>query len=53
LARSGVQVATVKPGFVCTRVTGRIDLPCGLYGLPGEREDIAAAVIQIIPDDIL
>lgn len=43
LHRSGVQVLTVKPGFVRTKMTEHLDLP-GL--LTAEPEDVARAIFQ-------
>lgn len=36
LARKGVAVLTVKPGFVATRMTAHLKLPSRLTALPGE-----------------
>ena len=43
---SGVQVATVKPGFVCTRVTDGMNLPAELTAEP---EELPSAVVGAIP----
>ena len=45
LARSGIQVVTVKPGFVRTRMTDGMDLPAPLTATP---QEVAAAVVQAI-----
>ncbi len=45
LAASGVHVATVKPGFVRTRMTDGMDLPARLTATP---EEAAAAVVRAI-----
>ena len=45
LAASGVHVATVKPGFVRTRMTDGMDLPARLTAEPKE---VAAAVVAAI-----
>ena len=45
LARSGVQVVTVKPGFVRTRMTDGMELPPRLTATP---EEAAAAVVRAI-----
>ncbi len=45
LARSGVHVVTVKPGFVRTRMTDGMDLPARLTATP---EEVAAAVVRTI-----
>ncbi|MEI9928749.1 MAG: SDR family NAD(P)-dependent oxidoreductase [Sphingomonas sp.] len=43
LARKGVHVMTVKPGFVDTRMTRGMDLPKALTARP---EEVAAAVVR-------
>nr|WP_245215396.1 SDR family oxidoreductase [Pararoseomonas baculiformis] len=43
LARQGVHVLTVKPGFVATRMTEGMDLPKALTAQP---EEVAAAVVK-------
>ena len=45
LARSGIHVVTVKPGFVRTRMTDGMDLPARLTATP---QEVAAAVVQAI-----
>ena len=45
LARTGVHVITVKPGFVRTRMTEGMDLPARLTATPDE---VAAAVVEAI-----
>lgn len=45
LARTGVHVVTVKPGFVRTRMTEDLDLPALLTAAP---EEVAAAVVEAI-----
>lgn len=45
LAKSGVHVATVKPGFVATRMTEGMDLPGVLTAQP---EEVAAAVLKAV-----
>ena len=45
LAASGVHVATVKPGFVRTRMTDGMDLPARLTATP---EEVAAAVVAAV-----
>ena len=45
LSTSGVHVVTVKPGFVCTRMTDGMDLPAQLTATP---EEVAAAVVRAI-----
>ena len=45
LAASGVDVVTVKPGFVYTRMTDGMDLPARLTATPKE---VAAAVVAAI-----
>lgn len=45
LARSGVHVVTVKPGFVRTRMTAGMDLPARLTATP---EQVAAAVSKAL-----
>ncbi len=45
LAHSGVQVVTVKPGFVRTRMTDGMRLPARLTATP---EEVAAAVVRAI-----
>ncbi len=45
LAASGVHVATIKPGFVRTRMTDGMDLPPLLTAEP---EEVAAAVVRAI-----
>ncbi len=45
LARSGVHVVTVKPGFVRTRMTDGMDLPARLTATP---EEVAAAVVRAV-----
>ena len=52
LAASGVHVATVKPGFVRTRMTDGMDLPARLTATP---EEVAAAVVAAIrrPRDVI
>ena len=44
-AASGVQVVTVKPGFVRTRMTDGMELPDRLTATPGE---VAVAVLKAI-----
>ena len=46
LAASGVHVATIKPGFVRTRVTDGRDLPARLTAEPEEVADAVAAVLR-------
>ena len=43
LVRAGVQVITVKPGFVRTRMTADMDLP---QRLTAEPEEVAAAILR-------
>ena len=45
LARTGVHVVTVKPGFVRTRMTDGMDLPVRLTATP---EEVAEAVVEAI-----
>ena len=45
LARSGVHVLTVKPGFVRTRMTDGMDLPARLTAAP---EEVATVVVRAI-----
>jgi decaprenylphospho-beta-D-erythro-pentofuranosid-2-ulose 2-reductase len=45
LARSGVHVVTVKPGFVATRMTEGMDLPGALTAAP---EEVAEAVLRAV-----
>ena len=45
LARTGVHVVTVEPGFVRTRMTAGMDLPAGLTATP---EEVAAAVARAL-----
>lgn len=45
LARTGVHVVTVKPGFVATRMTAGMDLPAKLTAQP---EELGAAVLKAV-----
>ncbi|WP_126976533.1 SDR family oxidoreductase [Frigidibacter oleivorans] len=45
LARTGVQVVTVKPGFVATRMTEGMDTPAPLTAQP---EEVARAILRAI-----
>ncbi|OED47356.1 SDR family oxidoreductase [Leisingera sp. S232] len=45
LARQGVQVITVKPGFVATRMTEGLDLPRALTAAP---EEVAEAILHAV-----
>lgn len=45
LARTGVHVVTVKPGFVATRMTEGMDLPAKLTAEP---EELGAAVVKAV-----
>ncbi|MWB79227.1 SDR family oxidoreductase [Pseudooceanicola sp. 216_PA32_1] len=45
LARQGVHVVTVKPGFVATRMTAHMDLPAKLTAQPGQVADAIVAAV--------
>lgn len=45
LAKTGVHVVTVKPGFVATRMTAGMDLPAKLTAQP---EELGAAVLNAV-----
>lgn len=45
LAKQGVHVVTVKPGFVATRMTDGMDLPEKLTAQP---EEVAAAIVKAV-----
>jgi len=45
LAKTGVHVVTVKPGFVATRMTAGMDLPAKLTARP---EELGAAVLKAV-----
>lgn len=45
LAKTGVHVVTVKPGFVATRMTAGMDLPAKLTAQP---EELGAAVLKAV-----
>ncbi len=46
MAKKGVHVVTVLPGFVATRMTEKMDLPTRLTAQPQEVADKVAKAIQ-------
>lgn len=46
LAKKGVHVVTVKPGFVATKMTAGLDLPARLTAQPGQVADAIFAAVE-------